>query len=93
MTSMVLGDSTLESLTPSLMHLLVLTKTIGCEKGANFFLIYFFKGREDIVQCFPSGTRKWVFKVFEFPDSSRKDTFTLGVTDSSVESLNTKLVI
>ncbi len=71
---------------------LVLTKTNGCEKGAEFFLI-FFKGREDILQCFPSETRKRFFKLFEFLDSSSKDTFTLGVTDSSVESLNTKLVI
>jgi hypothetical protein len=72
---------------------LVLTKTNGCEKGAEIFLIYFFKGREDIVQCFPSESRKWFFKVFEFPDSSSKDTFTIGITDSSVEYLNTKLVI
>jgi hypothetical protein len=70
-----------------------LTKTNGCEKGAEVYFFYFFKGSEDVVLCFPCQSRKLFFNVFEFPDFSSKDMFTLGVTDSSVESLTTTLVI
>jgi hypothetical protein len=66
---------------------------MAVKKELKFFLFTFLKAERMLFSAFLVKLESGFSRFLSFQIPLVKDMFTLGVTDSSVESLNTKLVI